>query len=79
AGPSLAARRAVPTSVLLVDDVVTTGATVSAAAAALRAGGAFEVHVLAAARTSPRRVHCDMAVRGSVGESRRQPQAKRPT
>jgi predicted amidophosphoribosyltransferase len=79
AGPSLAARGPVPTSVLLIDDVVTTGATVSAAAAALRAAGASEVHVLAAARTPPRGVHCGMAVRGSVVESRRQPQAKRPT
>lgn len=39
--------------VLLVDDVVTSGATVSAAAKALRAAGATRVHVLAAARTPP--------------------------
>lgn len=37
--------------VLLVDDVVTSGATVSAAAAALRTGGAVSVAVVVAART----------------------------
>ena len=43
--------------VLAVDDVVTTGATATAAAAALRAGGASEVWVLAAARRSPQAHH----------------------
>jgi predicted amidophosphoribosyltransferase len=38
-------------TVLLVDDVYTTGATVSAAAAALRAGGARTVQVVTFART----------------------------
>jgi adenine/guanine phosphoribosyltransferase-like PRPP-binding protein len=49
--------------VLLVDDVVTTGATVTAAARALTGAGAVEVHVVAAARTPPnrRRVHSAMA------------------
>jgi Predicted amidophosphoribosyltransferases len=37
--------------VLLVDDVYTTGATASAAAAALRAAGARTVHVVTFART----------------------------
>jgi predicted amidophosphoribosyltransferase len=37
--------------VLLVDDVVTTGATLTAAAAALRRAGARSVDGLAAART----------------------------
>lgn len=48
---AFAARGAVPRTVLLVDDVYTTGATVSAAAAALRAGGARTVHVITFART----------------------------
>ena len=79
-GPSYAPRRPAPARVLLVDDVVTTGATVAAAARALRAAGAEQVHVLAAARTPPRAgVHSGMAGRGSVVESRSQPQAKRPT
>lgn len=41
--------------VLVVDDVVTTGATVGAAAAALRRAGAGAVRVLAGARTPPGR------------------------
>lgn len=63
-GPAFTARRALGgRRVLLVDDVVTTGATVSAAARALAAAGAGEVHVVAAARTPPsrRRVHSAMA------------------
>ena len=50
--------------VLLVDDVVTTGATVTAAARALRQAGAGEVHAVAAARTPPSRrgIHSGMPV-----------------
>jgi len=48
---AFAARGAVPHAVVLVDDVYTTGATVSAAAGALRAAGARTVRVLTFART----------------------------
>ncbi len=41
-----------PERVVLVDDVYTTGATASAAAAALRKAGAGEVHVVTFARTT---------------------------
>lgn len=56
AGPVLRARvPRVPAHVLLVDDVITTGTTVSVAARALRASGAQRVSVLAAARTPLKR------------------------
>jgi predicted amidophosphoribosyltransferase len=42
---------AVPARVVLVDDVYTTGATVNAAASALRTGGARRVDVITFART----------------------------
>jgi predicted amidophosphoribosyltransferase len=48
---AFAARGAIPRAVLLVDDVYTTGATVSAGATALRAAGAHTVHVVTFART----------------------------
>ncbi|MBA3653110.1 MAG: ComF family protein [Actinobacteria bacterium] len=53
ATPSLGARRAVAGTVVLVDDVVTTGATLSAAARCVRDAGARRVVALVAARTPP--------------------------
>ena len=51
AAGAFAARRPVSGALVLVDDVYTSGATVSAAAAALRAAGAQRVDVVTFART----------------------------
>ena len=51
AGAFRARHGPLPRSVCVVDDVYTTGATASAAASALRAAGAREVHVVTLART----------------------------
>jgi len=62
-GPGFAGRRAIGgRRVLLVDDVVTTGATVAAASRALKDAGAGHVHAVAAARTPPSRRHIDSDV-----------------
>ncbi len=52
-GPRFVARRAAPSRVFLVDDVATTGATLAAAAGALRVAGARHVFAVTAARTPP--------------------------
>ena len=62
AGPHLQARGPVPARVMVVDDVVTSGATLTAAAAALRAAGAHEVHAVTAASTPLQRTLKDVPV-----------------
>jgi predicted amidophosphoribosyltransferase len=54
-GPTVTARTAVSGRILVVDDVVTSGATCAAAAIALKRAGADRVDVVAAARTPPPR------------------------
>lgn len=49
--PRFASRGAAPVCAVVVDDVITTGATMAAAAAELRAAGCEEVHGLAFAAT----------------------------
>jgi len=54
-GPQVVARARCTGTVLLVDDVATTGATLRVCAAVLRAAGAASVVALTAARTPPSR------------------------
>lgn len=59
-GPAFSYRDRSPDRVLLVDDVVTSGATASAAAMALRAAGAGFVVLVTVARTPRRRAEVDL-------------------
>jgi predicted amidophosphoribosyltransferase len=80
---------AAPARVLLVDDVLTTGATAAACAGALAEAGASEISVLTAARAVSGAVTDLYSTSGlrsglwlpgeSLSGSRSQPRAKRPT
>lgn len=67
-----------PTRVLVVDDVATTGATLSSVAAALRRAGTVEVWALTAARTPRRAGGLPSAVDAVSREDRVGHQGQRP-
>jgi predicted amidophosphoribosyltransferase len=71
--PRFTARRVAPCSVLLVDDVATTGATLAAAAAALRTAGATSVHAVVVARTPRTAPHATWQAGGQTHANRTDP------
>jgi predicted amidophosphoribosyltransferase len=77
-GPTITARRTVPADVLLVDDVATTGGSLTTAAAALRLSGAVRVVAITAARTPAPRVDSRGSVSSTSGRLRSALPAVRP-
>lgn len=70
-GAFRASRAVAGRRVLILDDVITTGATVNAAAEAVLAAGAIEVTAIAVARTAPRARRDGLAEAQAAGDRRK--------
>jgi ComF family protein len=70
---AFAARRALPPRIALVDDVMTTGATLKALAGAARSAGASEIHVWLLARTPAPLAHRPLAALAAAALGARVP------